>query len=119
MPPSQGTTINALRRFSSFVTLRKQLADECPVRILLAPSHVRRRDSHLTPNLLSLPAPTKQEYRSHLPSLPPRRAGLLQKYAARYLEERRKALQRWLEIVMLDRRWGGAKALREWVVGTD
>ncbi|CAO1617036.1 unnamed protein product [Parajaminaea phylloscopi] len=50
-----------------------------------------------------------------LPRLPPKDA--LHKYSARHLEQRRLALTRWLQAVMLDPRWGGRQALREWLVG--
>ena len=39
------------------------------------------------------------------------------KYEGKYLEMRRKALQEWLQAIYLDRRWGGTKAVREWLVG--
>ena len=60
-----------------------------------------------------------KEQAKWLPELPTRTAGLLSKYDAKYLEKRRRALQRWLEIVMLDRVWGGSEALREWVLASD
>lgn len=82
-----GTTISILRRFSSFLQLRQSLASERPM------------------------------HASLLPPLPPKRTGLLHKYASHHLEKRRRALQRWLVVVMLDRRWGTTKSLREWVVG--
>ena len=85
----QGTPIVAHKRFSSFVKLRDALKREC------------------------------KEQAKWLPELPTRTAGLLSKYDAKYLEKRRRALQRWLEIVMLDRVWGGSEALREWVLASD
>lgn len=85
----QGTPITAHKRFSSFVKLRQSLLREC------------------------------KEHAKWLPPLPTRSAGLLSKYDARWLEKRRRALQRWLELVMLDRIWGGSEALREWVLASD
>ncbi|UZJ53132.1 hypothetical protein CBS101457_002452 [Exobasidium rhododendri] len=84
----RGTPIGILRRFSSFCQLKQSLVAERP---------------HLA-NLL--------------PSLPPKRSGLLHKYASNHLEKRRRALQSWLAIVMLDRRWGTTKSLRDWVIGS-
>jgi hypothetical protein len=83
----RGTTMSILRRFSSFCQLKQSLAAERP------------------------------QQAKALPALPPRRAGLLHKYASHHLEKRRRALQKWLVIVMLDRRWGTTKSLREWVIG--
>lgn len=54
-------------------------------------------------------------HRNHLPPLPPKDA--LHKYSAKHLEQRRIALTNWLQAVMLDPRWGGSKAVREWLVG--
>ncbi len=85
----QGTPIIAHKRFSSFVRLRATLKEEC------------------------------KDQAKWLPELPTRRTGLLSKYDARYLEKRRRALQRWLEIVMLDKVWGGSEGLREWVLASD
>lgn len=85
----QGTPISAHKRFSSFVKLRSTLKAEC------------------------------KEQANWLPELPTRRAGLLSKYDARYLEKRRRALQRWLEVVALDRVWGSSEGLREWVLASD
>ncbi|PWN50194.1 hypothetical protein IE53DRAFT_369128, partial [Violaceomyces palustris] len=56
------------------------------------------------------------EYQSSLPPLPSRHKGLLHKYGTNHLEERRKGLQRWLELVMLNPKWGGSQSLTEWVV---
>lgn len=86
---TRGTSISILRRFSSFVSLRASLASE------------------------------RAQYAKLVPSLPPKRSGLLHKYASHHLEKRRRALQRWLSIVMLDRRWATTKALQEWVVGNN
>ncbi|KAN0061914.1 hypothetical protein ACQY0O_005909 [Thecaphora frezii] len=82
----QGTSITIFRRFSSFVTLRQTLAQEF------------------------------KDKAKWLPPLPSRRTGLLHKYDARYLESRRKALQAWLEVVMLDRVWGASDGLQGWVL---
>lgn len=84
----RGTTIRLLRRFSSFCQLRQKL-------LLERPQHAKL-----------------------VPSLPPRRTGILHKYASKHLEKRRRELQKWLAIIMLDRRWATTKALREWVVGS-
>ncbi|KAJ9474750.1 Sorting nexin-like protein [Pseudozyma hubeiensis] len=85
----QGTPIVAHKRFSSFVKLRTTLLNEC------------------------------KDQAKWLPQLPTRRTGLLSKYDARYLEKRRRALQRWLEVVVLDRVWGASEGLREWVLASD
>ncbi|CDU24926.1 uncharacterized protein SPSC_04759 [Sporisorium scitamineum] len=85
----QGTPIIAHKRFSSFVKLRTLLLKEC------------------------------KEQAKWLPELPTRRTGLLSKYDAKYLEKRRRALQRWLEVVALDKVWGSSEALREWVLASD
>ncbi|CBQ68783.1 conserved hypothetical protein [Sporisorium reilianum SRZ2] len=85
----QGTPIIAHKRFSSFVKLRTSLLKEC------------------------------KEQAKWLPELPTRRTGLLSKYDAKYLEKRRRALQRWLEVVALDKVWGASEALREWVLASD
>lgn len=85
----QGTPIIAHKRFSSFVKLRQALVREC------------------------------KEQAKWLPVLPTRRTGLLSKYDAKYLEKRRRALQRWLEVVMLDKVWGSSEGLREWVLASD
>ncbi|SNX86278.1 uncharacterized protein MEPE_04987 [Melanopsichium pennsylvanicum] len=85
----QGTPIIALKRFSSFVKLRESLKRECG------------------------------EQAKWLPELPSKSAGLLSKYDANYLEKRRRALQRWLELVVLDRVWGASEAVREWVLASD
>jgi hypothetical protein len=84
----RGTTISILRRFSSFCQLRQSLLSERP------------------------------QHANLVPSLPPRRTGLFQKYASHHLEKRRRALQKWLAVVMLDQRWATTKSLREWVVGS-
>ncbi len=86
---THGTHIVAHKRFSSFVNLHRALAHEWP------------------------------QHAKWLPKLPTRTTGLLSKYDARYLEKRRTALQRWLDAVMLDRVWGTAEALREWVLASD
>ncbi|SPO28876.1 uncharacterized protein UTRI_05082_B [Ustilago trichophora] len=85
----QGTPIIAHKRFSSFVKLRETLRKEC------------------------------KDQAKWLPQLPTKAAGLLSKYDANYLEKRRRALQRWLESVMLDRVWGASEGLREWVLASD
>lgn len=85
----QGTPIIAHKRFSSFVKLRTTLLDEC------------------------------KDQAKWLPQLPTRRTGLLSKYDAKYLEKRRRALQRWLEVVALDRVWGASEALRDWVLASE
>ncbi|TKY89105.1 hypothetical protein EX895_001636 [Sporisorium graminicola] len=85
----QGTPIVAHKRFSSFVKLRTLLLKEC------------------------------KEQAKWLPELPTRRTGFLSKYDAKYLEKRRRALQRWLEVVALDKVWGASEALREWVLASD
>ncbi|SPO27939.1 uncharacterized protein UTRI_05082 [Ustilago trichophora] len=85
----QGTPIIAHKRFSSFVKLRETLKKEC------------------------------KDQAKWLPELPTKAAGLLSKYDAKYLEKRRRALQRWLETVMLDRVWGASEGLREWVLASD
>ncbi|CEH14832.1 Phox homologous domain [Ceraceosorus bombacis] len=51
-----------------------------------------------------------------LPSLPSRGSGILHKYGAQHLEERRVGLQRWLAAVLLDSMWGNVEAAREWCV---
>lgn len=84
----RGTTISILRRFSSFCQLRQSLLIERPL------------------------------HASLMPRLPPRRTGLFQKYASHHLEKRRRALQKWLAVVMLDSRWATTKSLREWVIGS-
>jgi len=84
----RGTTISILRRFSSFCQLRQSLLSERP------------------------------QHATLVPSLPPRRTGLFQKYASHHLEKRRRALQKWLAVVMLDKRWATTKSLRDWVVGS-
>ncbi|KAJ1020448.1 hypothetical protein NDA13_005766 [Ustilago tritici] len=85
----QGTPIITHKRFSSFVKLRRTLLEEC------------------------------KDQAKWLPQLPTRRTGLLSKYDAKYLETRRRALQRWLETVALDRVWGGSEGFREWVLDGD
>lgn len=82
-----GPKITILRRFSSFLALRRAIMAEC--------------GSSVPPNL------------------PPRRSGLLHKYAAHHLEKRRRALQKWLATVMLDSPWCSCRALQAWVVGGD
>ncbi|KDN53440.1 hypothetical protein K437DRAFT_71731 [Tilletiaria anomala UBC 951] len=82
----QGVVIANHRRFSAFVSLHRQLLDERP------------------------------EYARFLPALPPRRTGLLHKYGAKHLENRRKSLQDWLESVMLDARWAECTCLQEWIL---
>ncbi|SPO38913.1 uncharacterized protein PSFLO_04392 [Pseudozyma flocculosa] len=52
----------------------------------------------------------------YLPPLPSKRKGLLHKYDPRYLEARRKSLQSWIQIVMLDRIWGASDGLQRWVL---
>ncbi|PWN25709.1 hypothetical protein BDZ90DRAFT_233717 [Jaminaea rosea] len=83
----KGLTIRAHRRYSSFVSLRRDLLAEAP---------------HHAPAL---------------PGLPPK--DVLHKFSAKHLEMRRLALQRWLTGVMLDARWGGRRACREWLVGSE
>lgn len=85
----QGTPITALKRFSSFITLRKQLSSECP------------------------------DQAKWLPSLPSKRTGILRKYDAKHLEQRRKDLQRWLQVIMLDKVWGCSESLRDWVLASE
>lgn len=85
----QGTSIITHKRFSSFVKLRRTLLEEC------------------------------KDQAKWLPQLPTRRTGLLSKYDAKYLEKRRRALQRWLETVAFDRVWGGSEGFREWVLDGD
>ncbi|PWZ01144.1 hypothetical protein BCV70DRAFT_199510 [Testicularia cyperi] len=85
----QGTTITAFKRFSSFVALRQRLKSECP------------------------------DQAKWLPALPSKSTGLLRKYDAKHLENRRKNLQRWLEVVMLDKVWGCSECLRDWVLGAE
>lgn len=55
------------------------------------------------------------QHREALPKLPPKDA--FHKYSAKHLEQRRIALTEWLQAVMLDSRWGGRRATREWLVG--
>lgn len=85
----QGTAIITHKRFSSFLKLRRTLLEEC------------------------------KDQAKWLPQLPTRRTGLLSKYDAKYLETRRRALQRWLETVALDRVWGASEGFREWVLDGD
>jgi hypothetical protein len=61
---------------------------------------------------LAVEAPTFAE---QLPVLPPK--DLIHKFSPKHLEVRRKALSSWLQLVLLDPRWGGRKAAREWLVG--
>lgn len=79
----RGVVIRAHRRYSSFVSLRRQLAADIP------------------------------QHRSALPKLPPKDA--LHKYSARHLEQRRLGLTEWLQLVVLDPRWG--PRTRDWLVG--
>lgn len=101
-----GSTISILRRFSSFVNLRKALMIEC------GPSTSARTNKSASTAGAASTVGT-------VPPLPPRRTGLLQKYAANHLEKRRRALQRWLGMVMLDPTWGASRSLRQWVVGSE
>lgn len=57
------------------------------------------------------------QHRLALPALPPRDA--LHKFSAKHLERRRIALSDWLQAVVLDARWGGRRATREWLVGSE
>lgn len=99
---NQGTTMSILRRFSDFVRLRQALMAECT-----GSERDRSGSSHASSSSKSKRVP---------PALPPKRTGLLHKYASDHLEKRRRALQQWLVVVMLDSRWGASRALRQWVV---
>ena len=93
--------MTVFRRFSSFVALRKALGKSRPV------SHAdRQKDTLLT---------LRQAHASALPALHTRH-NVLQKYSPALLQERRAILERWLRGVMLDRRWGGAIVMREWLL---
>ncbi|PWN24063.1 hypothetical protein BCV69DRAFT_279964 [Microstroma glucosiphilum] len=63
---------------------------------------------------LAVEAPAFAE---QLPALPPK--DLIHKFSPKHLEVRRKALSTWLQLVLLDPRWGGRKAAREWLVGAE
>lgn len=88
---SQGLTIRAHRRYSAFVQLRAALLAEAP------------------------------QHAAALPELPPKGdlQLLLHRFSAKHLEQRRLALSEWLQVVVLDRRWGGRRAWREWLVGKE
>lgn len=53
---------------------------------------------------------------TELPRLPSN--DVLHKYSVQYLEWPRLALDGWLQAVMLNSRWRGRAAMREWLVGT-
>ncbi|MCO5565354.1 hypothetical protein L7F22_019027 [Adiantum nelumboides] len=106
-----GSTIGVLKRFSAFVNLRKALMEECRIKLTSKDLNTSMRNTG--GNLKS-----KGQHRP-IPQLPPRRSGILQKYASDHLEKRRRALQKWLAIVMLDPMWGTTHAVRQFVVGTD
>lgn len=142
-----GTTVSLLRRFSSFVALRHALVAECgdgrsgsgnvhPLFRRSGAAQKQQKEQARTRTLTRTsseteasasrsgqPPPPPQTQpavpRAVLPPLPPRRTGLLHKYAAHHLETRRRALQRWLHSVMLDDTYGTSRALRAWVVGPD
>ncbi|PWN40029.1 hypothetical protein IE81DRAFT_325961, partial [Ceraceosorus guamensis] len=81
-----GTSLTIFRRFSAFVALRSQLIEALP------------------------------QHAQALPSLPSRGSGILHKYGAQHLEERRVGLQHWLTAVLLDSMWGNVEAAREWCI---
>lgn len=82
----QGHSLPSHKRYNAFAALAERLRTEVP------------------------------EHADSLPPLPPRHKGILHKYLPSFLEERRRALQHWLSATLLDPRWGGTRAYREWVL---
>lgn len=80
------TVIRLSKRYSTFVSLHDHLAHE---------RYVHARD---------------------LPALPPRHVGIWQRYHPTFLEERRRALQQWLCLTLLDERWGDTHAYTHWIL---
>lgn len=113
-----GSTISILKRFSAFVNLRKALIDEGGTRHVINKSSPSGSRFTMNDFKNAGSVKTKGQFRP-IPQLPPKRSGLLQKYASDHLEKRRRALQKWLAIIMLDPVWGTTRAVRQFVVGTD
>lgn len=80
------TVLKISKRYSAFVSLHEQLAYERP------------------------------SYARQLPNLPAQHVGLWQRYHPLFLEDRRRALQKWLQSTLLDERWGNARAYKNWVL---
>lgn len=83
---TQGIVLQSYKRYTCFLELVDRLCAEAP------------------------------QHASALPALPPRHTGIWHKYKPTFLETRRRALQRWLVLTLLDPRWGSTRAYREWVL---